>query len=112
MFGVDIYFVVCIGKGLMIDYVYLIVIGEMVVVGDNVLMLYLVMLGGIGKEEEDCYLKIGDGVLIGVGVKVLGNIMVGYCLCIVVGLVVLLEVLFCKIVVGVFVKIVGEVGCD
>lgn len=95
----------------MIDYVYFIVIGEMVVVGDNVLMLYLVILGGIGKEEEDCYLKIGDGVLIGVGVKVLGNIIVGECLWIVVGFVVLEEVLLCKMVVGVLVKIVGEVGC-
>lgn len=107
----DIYFVVKIGMGVMIDYVYFIVIGEIVVVGNDVLMLYFVMLGGIGKEDGDCYFKIGNGVMIGVGVKVFGNIYVGYYFCIVVGLVVLSDVLLCKIVVGVLVWIVGDVGC-
>lgn len=38
-FGVDIYFVVCIGKGVMFDYVIGIVVGEIVVIEDNVFIL-------------------------------------------------------------------------
>lgn len=112
MFGVDIHPAARIGKGIMIDHAHSIVIGETAVVGDNVSMLHSVTLGGTGKEEEDRHPKIGDGVLIGAGAKVLGNIKVGCCSRIAAGSVVLQEVPPATTVAGVPAKIVGEAGCD
>ncbi|MFY9240006.1 MAG: serine O-acetyltransferase [Roseovarius sp.] len=111
VFGVDIHPGARIGKGIMIDHAHSIVIGETAVVGDNVSMLHSVTLGGTGKEEQDRHPKIGDGVLIGAGAKVLGNIKVGSCSRIAAGSVVLEEVPPCKTVAGVPAKIVGEAGC-
>ena len=112
IFGVDIHPAAAIGKGIMIDHAHSIVIGETAVVGNNVSMLHSVTLGGTGKEEEDRHPKIGDGVLIGAGAKVLGNIRVGNCSRIAAGSVVLEEVPPCKTVAGIPARIVGEAGCD
>ncbi|MNE31924.1 Serine acetyltransferase [compost metagenome] len=40
-------------------------------------MLHAVTLGGTGAERGDRHPKIGRGVLLGAGAKVLGNIVVG-----------------------------------
>jgi len=112
IFGVDIHPAARIGKGIMIDHAHSIVIGETAVVGDNVSMLHSVTLGGTGKEEEDRHPKIEDGVLIGAGAKVLGNIRIGHCSRIAAGSVVLIDVPPCTTVAGVPAKIVGEAGCD
>jgi serine O-acetyltransferase len=112
VFGVDIHPAARIGKGIMIDHAHSIVVGETATVGDNVSMLHSVTLGGTGKEEEDRHPKIGDGVLIGAGAKVLGNIRVGDCSRVAAGSVVLSEVPPCKTVAGVPARIVGEAGCD
>lgn len=112
IFGVDIHPAARIGRGIMIDHAHSIVIGETAVVGDNVSMLHSVTLGGTGKEEEDRHPKIGDGVLIGAGAKVLGNIKVGNCSRIAAGSVVLEDVPSCKTVAGIPATIVGEAGCD
>lgn len=112
IFGVDIHPAAVVGKGIMIDHAHSIVIGETAVVGDNVSMLHSVTLGGTGKEEEDRHPKIGNGVLIGAGAKVLGNIHVGDCSRIAAGSVVLDEVPPCKTVAGIPARIVGEAGCD
>ena len=112
IFGVDIHPNARVGKGLMIDHAHSIVIGETAVVGDNVSMLHSVTLGGTGKEEEDRHPKIGNGVLIGAGAKVLGNIRIGNCSRVAAGSVVLHEVPPCKTVAGVPAKVVGEAGCD
>ena len=112
VFGIDIHPGAVIGKGLMIDHAHSIVIGETAVVGDNVSMLHSVTLGGTGKEDDDRHPKIGNGVLIGAGAKVLGNIRIGNCSRIAAGSVVLAEVPPCKTVAGVPAKIVGEAGCD
>ena len=112
IFGVDIHPAARIGRGIMIDHAHSIVIGETAVVGDNVSMLHSVTLGGTGKEEEDRHPKIGNGVLIGAGAKVLGNITVGDCSRIAAGSVVLQDVPACKTVAGIPAKIVGEAGCD
>ncbi|MEY1555185.1 serine O-acetyltransferase [Yoonia sp. R2331] len=111
VFGVDIHPAARIGKGIMIDHAHSIVIGETAVVGDNVSMLHSVTLGGTGKEEEIRHPTIGDGVLIGAGAKVLGNISVGHCSRIAAGSVVLQDVPPMKTVAGVPAKIVGEAGC-
>jgi serine O-acetyltransferase len=111
-FGVDIHPAARIGKGIMIDHAHSIVIGETAVVGDNVSMLHSVTLGGTGKEEEDRHPKIGDGVLIGAGAKVLGNIRIGACSRIAAGSVVLEDVPCKTTVAGVPARIVGEAGCS
>jgi serine O-acetyltransferase len=112
VFGVDIHPAAKVGKGLMIDHAHSIVIGETAVVGDNVSMLHSVTLGGTGKEDGDRHPKIGNGVLIGAGAKVLGNITIGRCSRIAAGSVVLHDIPPMKTVAGVPAKIVGEAGCS
>lgn len=111
VFGVDIHPAARIGKGLMIDHAHSIVIGETAVVGDNVSLLHAVTLGGTGKEDEDRHPKIGNGVLIGAGAKILGNIKIGDCSRVAAGSVVLSDVPACKTVAGIPARIVGEAGC-
>ena len=111
-FGVDIHPAATIGKGIMIDHAHSIVIGETARVGDNVSMLHSVTLGGTGKEEQQRHPTIGDGVLIGAGAKVLGNITVGHCSRVAAGSVVLQDVPPMKTVAGVPARIVGEAGCS
>jgi serine O-acetyltransferase len=112
VFSVDIHPAARIGKGIMIDHAHSIVIGETAVVGDNVSMLHSVTLGGTGKEDGDRHPKIGNGVLIGAGAKVLGNINVGYCSRIAAGSVVLHDVPHNTTVAGVPAKVIGEAGCS
>ena len=111
VFGVDIHPAAVIGRGIMIDHAHSIVIGETAVVGDNVSMLHSVTLGGTGKEDGDRHPKIGNGVLIGAGAKVLGNIRVGNCSRIAAGSVVLDEVPPNTTVAGVPARVVGKAGC-
>ena len=112
VFGVDIHPAARIGRGIMIDHAHSIVIGETAVVGDNVSMLHSVTLGGTGKEDGDRHPKIGNGVLIGAGAKVLGNIHVGDCSRIAAGSVVLADVPRCTTVAGIPARVVGEAGCS
>ncbi len=112
IFGIDIHPAAKIGKGIMIDHAHSIVIGETAVVGDNVSLLHSVTLGGTGKEDEDRHPKIGDGVLIGAGAKVLGNITIGCCSRIAAGSVVLKDVAPNTTVAGVPARVVGAAGCD
>ena len=111
VFGVDIHPAAVVGRGIMIDHAHSIVIGETAVVGDNVSMLHSVTLGGTGKEDGDRHPKIGNGVMIGAGAKVLGNIHVGHCSRIAAGSVVLTDVPHNTTVAGVPARVVGEAGC-
>jgi serine O-acetyltransferase len=77
IFQVDIHPATRIGSGVFIDHGTGIVIGETAVVGDDVSMLHSVTLGGTGAERGDRHPKIGTGVLLGAGAKVLGNIHIG-----------------------------------
>ena len=77
LFQVDIHPAAPIGRGVFIDHGTGIVIGETARIGDNVSMLHGVTLGGTGAERGDRHPKIGNGVLLGAGAKVLGNITVG-----------------------------------
>lgn len=112
VFGVDIHPGAAIGCGIMIDHAHSIVIGETSRIGDNVSMLHSVTLGGTGKVDGDRHPKIEDGVLIGAGAKILGNITIGRCSKIAAGSVVLTEIPPYKTVAGVPGVIVGEAGCD
>lgn len=77
VFAVDIHPAARIGKGILLDHGTGVVIGETAVVGDRVSMLQGVTLGGTGKEIGDRHPKIGEGVLIGAGATILGNLTVG-----------------------------------
>jgi len=112
VFGIDIHPGAVVGQGLMIDHAHSIVIGETAVVGDNVSMLHSVTLGGTGKDDDDRHPKIGNGVLLGAGAKVLGNIHIGHCSRVAAGSVVLRDIPPNKTVAGVPAKVVGEAGCD
>jgi serine O-acetyltransferase len=111
VFGVDIHPGAKIGRGIMIDHAHSIVIGETAVVGDNVSMLHSVTLGGTGKADGDRHPKIGNGVLLGAGAKVLGNIRIGECSRVASGSVVLHDVPAARTVAGVPAKVVGYAGC-
>ena len=77
LFQVDINPAAVIGSGVFVDHGTGIVIGETAVVGDDVSMLQGVTLGGTGAERGDRHPKVGKGVLLGAGAKVLGNIKIG-----------------------------------
>ncbi|MGV1008436.1 MAG: serine O-acetyltransferase [Dermatophilaceae bacterium] len=77
VFAVDIHPGARIGKGIMFDHATSVVIGETAVVEDDFSMLHEVTLGGTGRQGGDRHPKIGRGVMIGAGAKVLGNIVVG-----------------------------------
>lgn len=112
VFGVDVHPGAKIGKGILFDHATSIVIGETAVVGDDVSILQSVTLGGTGNETGDRHPKIGEGVLIGAGSKVLGNIEVGCGAKIGAGSVVLQAVPPHTTVVGVPAKIVGRPECE
>ncbi len=77
IFQVDIHPATKIGSGVFIDHGTGIVIGETAEIGDDVSLLQGVTLGGTGAERGDRHPKIGKGVLLGAGAKVLGNIRIG-----------------------------------
>ena len=77
LFQVDIHPAAKIGSGVFVDHATGVVIGETAVVGDDVSMLHGVTLGGTGAQRGDRHPKIGKGVLLGAGAKVLGNIKIG-----------------------------------
>lgn len=77
IFAVDIHPGARIGKGILLDHATGLVVGETAVIGDNVSILHNVTLGGTGKETGDRHPKIGDGVLIGAGTQILGNVTIG-----------------------------------
>ena len=84
------------------------VVGETAVVGNRVSILQSVTLGGTGKEDGDRHPKIGDGVLISAGAKILGNIHVGEGAKVGAGSVVLQDVPAHTTVAGVPAKVVGK----
>ncbi|KAF3792130.1 Serine acetyltransferase [Nymphaea thermarum] len=77
VFAVDIHPAARIGQGVLLDHATGVVIGETAVIGDKVSILHSVTLGGTGKDTGDRHPKIADGVLIGAGSYVLGNVKVG-----------------------------------
>lgn len=109
---VDIHPAARLGHGIFMDHATGIVIGETAIVGDNVSMLHSVTLGGTGKEGGDRHPKIGAGVLIGAGAKVLGNIEVGAGARIASGSVVLHPVAAGCTVAGIPAKPVGGPCCE
>lgn len=75
--GIEIHAGATLGRRVFIDHGLGVVIGETAVVGDDVKIFQGVTLGGRGKENGKRHPTIENGVLIGAGAKVLGNITIG-----------------------------------
>jgi serine O-acetyltransferase len=75
--GIEIHPGAQIGRRLFIDHGMSVVIGETSIVGDDVTLYQGATLGGTGKEKLKRHPTIGNGVVIGAGAKILGNIRVG-----------------------------------
>jgi serine O-acetyltransferase len=75
--GIEIHPGARIGKRLFIDHGMGVVIGETAELGDDVLLYQGVTLGGTGLECGKRHPTIGNGVVLGAGAKVLGNIALG-----------------------------------
>ncbi|MEZ5355534.1 MAG: serine O-acetyltransferase [Bryobacteraceae bacterium] len=77
--GIEIHPGARIGRRFFIDHGMGVVIGETTEIGDDVLLYQGVTLGGTGKERGKRHPTLGNGVVVGTGAKVLGNIVVGDC---------------------------------
>jgi len=75
--GIEIHPGAQIGERLFIDHGMGVVIGETAIIGDDVMLYHGVTLGGTSLEKGKRHPTIGNGVIIGAGAQVLGNITVG-----------------------------------
>jgi serine O-acetyltransferase len=75
--NVDIHPAAKIGRRVFIDHAFGVVIGETTIVGDDVLIYQQVTLGGVSLAKEKRHPTVRNGVVIGGGAKVLGNITIG-----------------------------------
>jgi len=75
--GIEIHPGASIGRRFFIDHGMGVVIGETTEIGDDVLLYQGVTLGGTGNEKGKRHPTLGDGVVVGAGAKVLGNIKIG-----------------------------------
>lgn len=75
--GIEIHPGARIGHRFFIDHGEGVVIGETTIIGDDVLLYQQVTLGGTGKDSGKRHPTLGNGVIVGAGAKVLGNIKIG-----------------------------------
>ena len=75
--GIEIHPKAKIGNRFFIDHGEGVVIGETAEIGDDVLIYQQVTLGGTGNEHGKRHPTLGNGVIVGAGAKVLGNIKIG-----------------------------------
>jgi serine O-acetyltransferase len=75
--GIEIHPGAQFGKRVFIDHGMGVVVGETAIVGDDVLIYQGVILGGTSTEKTKRHPTIEDGVIIGAGAKVMGNITIG-----------------------------------
>ena len=74
---IDIHPAATIGKRVFIDHGIGVVIGETTVIEDDVLIYQGVTLGGVSLSPGKRHPTIRNGVVIGAGAKILGNIEIG-----------------------------------
>lgn len=75
--GIEIHPGAAIGHGVFIDHGMGVVIGETTIIGDDVTLYQGVTLGGTGKATGKRHPTLEDGVVVGVGAAVLGDITIG-----------------------------------
>lgn len=112
MTGIEIHPGARIGRRFFIDHGMGVVIGETSEIGDDVLLYQGVTLGGTGKDTGKRHPTIGNGVVIGTGAKILGNIRIGDFVKVGAGSVVVRPVPDHSTVVGVPGRVVGDEGMD
>jgi len=74
---IDIHPAATIGRRVFIDHGTGVVIGETAIIGDDILIYQQVTLGGVSTTKGKRHPTIENGVVIGAGAKVLGNITIG-----------------------------------
>lgn len=74
---IDIHPGATIGRRVFIDHGTGVVIGETAIIGDDVLIYQGVTLGGVSLKVGKRHPTIEQGVVIGAGAKILGNISIG-----------------------------------
>ncbi|WP_306601213.1 serine O-acetyltransferase EpsC [Geothrix sp. 21YS21S-2] len=75
--GIEIHPGAVIGRGLFIDHGMGVVIGETAIVGEDVLLYHGVTLGGVDARPGRRHPRLGNGVMVGAGAKVLGPVTLG-----------------------------------
>uniref|UniRef100_A0A7S4INR4 serine O-acetyltransferase n=1 Tax=Odontella aurita TaxID=265563 RepID=A0A7S4INR4_9STRA len=107
-FQIDVHPNATFGSGIMLDHGTGIVVGETAAVGHNCSILHHVTLGGSGKKGVDRHPKVGNGVLLGAGASVLGNIRIGDGCQVGAGTLVIADLPPHTVAVGVPAKIIGS----
>lgn len=77
--GVEIHPGAQFGRRVLIDHGMGVVIGETAEIGEDVLIYQGVVLGSTSLERSKRHPTIGNGVVIGSGAKIIGNIKIGDC---------------------------------
>jgi len=106
VFQTDIHPAAVFGRGIFLDHATGLVVGETAQVDDDVSLLQNVTLGGTGKDSGDRHPKVRQGVMVGAGAKILGNIEIGAYSRIAAGSVVLREVAPNSTVAGIPAKVI------
>ncbi len=75
--GIEIHPAARLGRRLVIDHGMGVVIGETAEVGNDVTLYHQVTLGGTSLGHGKRHPTLGDGVIVGAGAKILGDIMIG-----------------------------------
>ena len=74
---IDIHPAANIGRRVFIDHGVGVVIGETAIIGNDVIIYQQVTLGGVSTSKGKRHPTLEDGVVIGAGAKILGNITIG-----------------------------------
>ncbi|MBQ3386285.1 MAG: serine O-acetyltransferase, partial [Eggerthellaceae bacterium] len=75
--GTEIHPAATIGHRFFIDHAMGVVVGETTIIGDDCTLYQGATLGGTGKQSGKRHPTLGNGVMVGVGASVLGNITIG-----------------------------------
>jgi serine O-acetyltransferase len=74
---IDIHPAATLGRRVFIDHGVGVVIGETAILGNDVIVYQQVTLGGVSTSKGKRHPTLGNGVVIGAGAKILGNITIG-----------------------------------
>ncbi len=75
--GIEIHPGAAIGRRFFIDHGMGVVIGETSVIGDDVVLYHQVTLGGTSLQRVKRHPTLGNGVMVGMGAKILGSHTIG-----------------------------------
>jgi serine O-acetyltransferase len=75
--GVEIHPAAKIGRRFFIDHGMATVIGATTIIGDDVMIYHSVTLGGVTNKNVKRHPTLGNGVIVGAGAIILGDITIG-----------------------------------